>query len=236
MKSLLSSFARSAASLLFPPNCVHCGRNESLFCQSCEDASTRLYAEKSCRTCALPAAAGRCDACLTNRPPLDRVFAAFSYEDRIRDAVHALKYDDIRAIAPRLGGMLADRVAPDHLQVDAIVPVPLHPRRLRSRGCSQSALLAKELANRTGLPLRDDLLARTADTPPSAQAANERSRRQNVVNAFRASPEAAGKRILLVDDVMTTGSTLAACASALKKAGAPKVSAAVLARELRHTG
>jgi ComF family protein len=115
---------------------------------------------------------------------------------------------------------------------DAIVPVPVSGKRLRSRGYNQSALLARHIARETGIPVMETLLRRVKETPPQARAESEAERRQNVIGAFAASGQAAGMRVLLVDDVMTTGSTLNACAATLKNAGAKWAGALVLAREL----
>ena len=112
-----------------------------------------------------------------------------------------------------------------------IVPVPLHRRRLRSRGYNQAELLARPVADRLGARISTNLLTRVTDSPPQAQAKNEAARSAGVRNAFAASDEVRGKRVLLIDDVATTCSTLHACGRALYRAGAKSVRAAVLARE-----
>ncbi|MDP6226402.1 MAG: phosphoribosyltransferase family protein, partial [Dehalococcoidia bacterium] len=114
---------------------------------------------------------------------------------------------------------------------EVLVPVPLHPNRLRNRGYNQSALLARELAKLSGLALDQGLLARVTNAPPQAGTASRRRRRANVEGGFRCTGEAGGKAVVLVDDVATTGSTLSACAAALKAAGAASVWGLVLARE-----
>jgi ComF family protein len=168
------------------------------------------------------------------RPPaLDRVVAVFNYEGPVRGAVYSLKYDDLRAIAPRLAGLMADALPRSVAEgADALVPVPVSGKRLRSRGYNQSALLARHISRETGTLVMEALLRRVKDTPPQARAESEAERRQNVIGAFEASGQAAGMRVLLIDDVMTTGSTLNACAATLKNAGAKWVGALVLAREL----
>ena len=166
-------------------------------------------------------------------PPLDRVIAVFQYEGPLRDAVYSLKYDDIRAIAPRLAGIMVE-VLPEKARKDvrALAPVPVSGKRVRSRGYNQSELLARHVSRVVDIPVMPTLLWRVRDTGPQARAATETERRQNVAGAFEASAQTAGMRVLLIDDVMTTGSTLNACASALKEAGAEWVGALVLAREL----
>ena len=113
---------------------------------------------------------------------------------------------------------------------EALVPVPLHSRRIRHRGYNQSLLLARELAKLTGLDLDEELLVRIKDTPPQVGASRPQ-RRGNVEGSFRCQRDVAGRALILVDDVATTGSTLSACAAALRAAGAATVWGLVLARE-----
>jgi ComF family protein len=153
-------------------------------------------------------------------------------EGPIREAIHKLKYRNLRAAAPELGSLLADYLATTPVPGGVIVPVPLHSHRLRSRGYNQSALLARELGKLTGLPVNERLLARTKDTPPQVSAANQEERRRNVAGGFACVGDAAGQAVLLLDDVVTTGSTMSACAAALKAAGTASVWGLALAREL----
>jgi len=149
--------------------------------------------------------------------------------------VHRLKYRGWRAAAPVLGGLLAGYLEHHHFPAQptgqVLVPVPLHPRRLRSRGYNQSHLLAKEAGKLLDLPVREDLLKRAKDSSPQVEARSREQRRANVAGSFEADAGAEGLSILLVDDVATTGSTLMACAAALKDAGATSVWGLVLARD-----
>lgn len=227
------SAVRSATNLLFPQRCVHCGADGSLFCDTCEASSTRLSTSEVCRTCALLARSGKCEICFTEPPELNRAVAVFTYQPEIRDAVTALKYNDIRAIAPRLGTLMADAM-PDTARspVHALVPVPISRSRMRTRGYNQAELLARRISEITGVEVRTDLLARTANNAPQAKAASSKERAANVRDAFTVTGGLEEMRIMLIDDVMTTGATLNSCASALKNAGAGWVGALVLAREL----
>ncbi len=143
--------------------------------------------------------------------------------------IHLFKYTGVRPLAKPLSGFLADALPRDQ-RFDAIVPVPLHWRRRWQRGFNQSELLARALARRTGVPVLPALW-RTRATPAQAGLSNTR-RRQNMAAAFdcRRPERVQGKRLLLIDDVMTTGSTATACAGALKRAGAAGVSLLTLAR------
>jgi ComF family protein len=147
----------------------------------------------------------------------------------LRDAIHSLKYNNNR----RLAGLLAARMAAfwrdNHLTADLIVPVPLHASRLTERGYNQSALLARALGVAVGVPVAEGLLIRHRATLPQV-ALGQAERRQNVQGAFTCPGDVTGQRIVLVDDVCTTGATLEACADALKAGAAGSVWALTLAR------
>jgi ComF family protein len=159
--------------------------------------------------------------------------AVFAFDSPIRDAVTAFKYNDIRALAPALAGFMAERLSERARQdVDVVVPVPMAASRLRSRGYNQSELLAKKICQITGLQLAVGPVTRINATSPQARSASLEQRAENVKDVFTASRDMEGLRILLIDDVMTTGATLNSCAGTLKMAGAAWVGALVLAREL----
>jgi ComF family protein len=144
--------------------------------------------------------------------------------------VHHLKYRNGRALALPLGSIMATWCDAHALRADVIVPVPLHPDRLRERGYNQAALLARELERRVGLPVRESVLSRVRYTRSQMELDAE-ARRRNVQGAFRcADGRVRGQHVLLVDDVCTTGATIAACADALRAGGAARVEALTLAR------
>ena len=233
MKRFIRNTLGAAADLLFPPRCVHCSAPGSLFCDRCVTDSPQLGEVTGCRRCALPAPGDICDACYTNPPPLDLALAVFAYDSPIRDAVTAFKYNDIRALAPVLAGFMNERL-PERVKrgIDVVVPIPMAANRLRSRGYNQAELLARRLCDAADLDLATGLLARTNTAEPQARANNLEQRAENVKDAFTVTASTANLRILLIDDVMTTGSTLNSCARTLKTAGASWVGALVLAREL----
>ena len=154
-------------------------------------------------------------------------------EGAAREAVHRLKYGNLRAIAPLLGGLLADFLTERGISGDILVPVPLHHRRERQRGYNQATLLARHAGERLGLPVEADALSRRRDTPSQTRRSQAEDRRANVQGSFHCPrPEMVkGLDVLLVDDVCTTGATLEACAVALKDAGAASVTGVTLARE-----
>lgn len=171
----------------------------------------------------------RCQDCARDRPRIDGVRAAARYDGAIRTAVHRLKYDGRRAIAGQLAAYLAGAAA--DLPADAVIPLPLHPNRQRVRGYNQSELLARELATKLGLPLV--LAAERIRETEDQIGKNRRQRQLNVHGAFACldPPLVASRRLLLVDDVCTTGSTLFACAEPLLKAGAAAVWGLAVARQ-----
>ena len=171
-----------------------------------------------------------CRWCQQSPLSIDGIRAPYLMQGPIREGIHSLKYRGVRAAAPELGRLLAQYLAGHAVPGDIIVPVPLHPRRLRERGYNQSALLAREMAELSGLAVQEELLVKTRNSPPQVGGTRDR-RRENVEGSFQCNSEVGGRAVILVDDVATTGSTLSACASALKAAGATSVWGLVLARE-----
>jgi len=152
------------------------------------------------------------------------------FEGALRKAMHWLKYRGRTALADPLGGLMAEYWAQHPMQFDVIVPVPLHADRLRKRGYNQAALLARQMARRVGLMEEEQTLVRQRSTSRQVDL-NAKQRKQNVRDAFHCSGDGlAGKQILLIDDVCTTGATLEACAIALLAGGARNVQALTLAR------
>jgi len=176
-----------------------------------------------------------CAACLTQPPAFDKARAIMAYDDKSRSAILALKHADRLDLVPgfsrwlgRTGRSLLD-------DSDLIVPVPLHSLRLWSRRYNQSAELARRLAREWKRVYEPFALARSRPTASQGAMASAKARRRNVLGAFQVPDPAKvkGKRVLLLDDVMTTGATVQACARALKRAGAERVHVLVLARVVK---
>ena len=148
----------------------------------------------------------------------------------MREAIHGLKYRNLKAVAPVLGQLLARYMESARVPGAILVPVPLHKRRLRDRGYNQSEMLAKEVGKRIRLPVMDTLVIRTRNTPPQVSLSLE-ERMHNVEGSFACVGDAQGQRFIVVDDVVTTGSTLSACAAVLKAGGAESVWGVALARQ-----
>jgi len=224
--------ARLLVDLVYPARCVHCGRPGQLLCDRCLSEAPRL-GRSVCRRCAQPLAIpSLCGSCAFDPAVLSTTLAVFQFGGAIRAAIHALKYSDLRSIAPVLGALLTTDPRFAELEADIVVPVPLHRKRLRTRGYNQSELIGRVVARRLGIDMSTGMLRRLVDTPPQARARSRTERAAGVRDAFRAGEGAPGRRILLVDDVTTTGSTLRECARSLLKAGATRVDAIVVAREV----
>ncbi len=225
------ALASATLDLLFPPRCVTCGRGGSFFCDACLVGATPVP-EPQCNLCGQPIAGGAlCVRCAESPVAGSGLRSVFVYAGSIQAAVRALKYHNMRVMAPPLGAAMAHHLATWGVRPDIIVPVPLHPHRLRERGYNQAELLARALGRETGIPVRPVALDRLRDTSAQARTSSADERRRNVAGAFAAREAVCGGRALLVDDVCTTGATLSACAEALLTAGAAQVWGLTVARE-----
>jgi ComF family protein len=226
--------------LLLPRRCAGCGVRESWICPDCAATLARLPAAR-CRVCAIPLTGTLiCPSCYRDPPRYDALHAPFLHDGLARDLVHALKYRGQRHLAEPLAhaaaAALPAAVESESLSpaYDLIAPVPLHASRRRERGFNQSELLARHLAETIGPPVLPELLERSRATEAQTQLRGAPARFANVRGAFAVRGDCRGARILLVDDVCTTGATLEACAAALKRAGATQVDALVVTRTATH--
>jgi len=187
-----------------------------------------------CPRCGKPQPSGiLCPSCVGWQAEIEGIRSPFRFDGDIRQAIHQLKYRNLRALAQPLAKLLKDYLIANPMPGEVLVPVPLHQKRLRERGYNQSHLLARELGKFITLPVVDDCLIRQRHAPPQARTSSVDERQSNVVNAFACrNRELQDKQVLLIDDVATSGATLNACASTLKAAGASSVWGLVLAMEV----
>lgn len=230
-----SRLFRSVLDFALPPRCGGCGAIVDDVDSFCTDCWRKLeFLQGGCERCGLPlkgTEAETCGACLAQPPRLDRIRAAVAYDDISRSIALRLKYGRKIALARTMSRYMRPLVG--ELPSDALlVPVPLHRRRLWSRGFNQSAIVARELSRRTGIPVAVDALRRTRANPP-LKGMGMRQRRRTVAGAFRSTMDLRGQTVILVDDVLTTGSTANACARVLKRAGAGRVDLVSWARVIR---
>lgn len=253
-RAVLAGLRRSAwglVDLVLPPRCLGCGvsvETPGTFCAPCWGSLRFLGPGEGCACCAEPADAAaamfavtvfegwRCGRCMADPPPFTQARAAFAYGGAIRRAILAFKHHDRTELAGLLAGHMA-RAAPDWLAAGqagaeaVLVPVPLHRWRLWRRGYNQAALLARALAQHSGREWLPDALVRVRGTR-SQQGLSRAGRLRNLSGAFRVRQRERlrGRIVVLVDDVLTTGSTARRCAAALRAAGAREVRVLTLAR------
>ena len=228
----LHHLLRRSIDLLFPPRCVACSRMGTWFCGDCL-ASVEPIPQPICPCCGRPAPGGRLCAHCQERPTrLDGLRSVAVHAGALRQAIHHLKYRRRRELAAPLGQMLFAYWQRAGLPGDLIIPVPLHASRQKERGFNQAGLLAGVLAESARLPLNETDLIRTRATP-SQVGLGSAERRANVQGAFVWTGGGLdGVRVLLIDDVCTSGATLEACALALREGGVDSVWALTLARPL----
>lgn len=210
---------------LLPARCLLClGRcGPELLCAAC--LAELPWRDGACPRCAAPGARAGCRACAEAPPPWSRGWCACSYREPLRGLVLALKFGGRLPAATALGAVLAR--TPPAERPELVVPVPLHPRRLAERGFNQAALIAGAACRIWGLPLAMDALRRTRATPAQSRSHSVGERQRNLSGAFTAcAGQVGGRHVLVVDDILTTGSTLGAVARALAAAGAARVDVA----------
>jgi ComF family protein len=239
----LTGWFRQAIRFVLPVECIACGRSLSkdpvpFFCAACW-CTIRPFEQPVCARCDQPfvsqAATNytpdhQCQQCQERPPDFHRAWTLFPYLPPLREAICSFKYRGKHMLARPLARLMINAL-PSGIDVDVILPVPLHQARLRAREFNQSLLLADQLGRYLGLPVSATNLVRAAATEPQTTLTRQ-ARLQNLRKAFavRRPQDIAEKRILLVDDVFTTGTTVNECAKTLRKAGSGPVFALTLAR------
>ncbi|MCA0400699.1 MAG: ComF family protein [Proteobacteria bacterium] len=230
---LLPALVRRGLDLVYPPQCASCEAATASAHSLCVACWNRLplIARPCCERLGTPFAADfgagmLSPAAIADPPRFDRARAAALHEGAAKELVARLKYGERLDLARLMGRLMAQAGRDLLADADLLVPVPMHPRRLWQRRYNQAALLANAVAKETTAPVLLDLLLRQRHTPPQVGLTREQ-RRGNLAGAFAIAPEnralVAGRRVVVIDDVRTTGSTLNACAHILRKAGASRI-------------
>jgi len=234
---------RHALDLILPASCAYCrcpvaGSGIPRFCGQCWSELAQVPGPV-CPSCGRPFGSPEslshspeheCFACRTRPPHFDQALAAGLFEGPLREAIHVYKYRPVRALGKPLAAWMTEQVRMT-IHLDMAMPVPLHRERLRHRGFNQALLLAHGISERFSMPLLYDNLVRLRSTRPQVELSGQ-ERAENVKGAFGLvrPAEVREKRVLLIDDVFTTGATMNECAKALKEAGAASVTVLTLAR------
>ncbi len=244
--SAVSEAGRASFDLILPPRCPETGVIIAGPGGLAADAWRRLHflSDPCCACCGLPfdvdvTSGTLCAACDADHPAFDRARSVFAYDAHSKSLVLRLKHGDRTDFAPILAGWMARAAAALLEEADVIAPVPLHRMRLIRRRFNQAALLARPLARLCDAEQIPDLLQRVRNTPSQGHL-SKLARRRNVAGAFQVRPKyrarLKGRRVLLVDDVFTTGATLGECARVLRRAGADAVDAITVARVVGPRG
>jgi competence protein ComFC len=221
--------------LLFPSQCPICGASSdnhkhNPICHKCW-ISIERYEGPRCSICGLPTPSqytGTCSECLKSGPPFSKILYYGVYEGALREAVHLLKFNGIKRLARPLSELLLTLPVK---KCAAIIPVPLHPGKLKKREFNQTALLGLQLSRALKIPLLLDSLKKVRETRLQTEVSGK-ERHTNLTRAYAVSGDISGKRLLLVDDVITTGATVRECAATLKRAGASDIEVIALARSM----
>ena len=216
--------------LLFPPRCGGCCTTGSLWCETCR-ATIMPVEPPWCEKCGEPNTPARlCSKCRAQLLQIEQIRSVALFVGPLRQGIHRFKHEKLSSLADPFGAMLTDYWRANQLTADWLIPVPLHPSRERDRGYNQSNLLAQRLAAQVGVPVISKGLRRTRVTAVQMEL-NAAQRKENVSGAFACDDQRVrGARVIVIDDVCTTGATLEACAVALLKTGAVSVMGLTLAR------
>ncbi|MCK5001429.1 MAG: ComF family protein [Gammaproteobacteria bacterium] len=238
IQGFFSSIARSAVQLLYPPRCLMCARPGLDGVDLCEHCHQQLpFNQIACMACALPlppniSEGAVCGRCQKKPPRYDQAFSLFSYEQPVIWLIQQLKFNEKLAHARLLGELIAESDCVTKISDDegvCILPVPLFKKRLRQRGFNQSIELARALSKKTGWPMELQRVQRVRET--SAQTGlDAKERRKNIRGAFEVLEALPQKHVVIIDDVVTTGSTANELSRVLKKAGVEKITVLSLAR------
>ena len=227
IRNLIRAFFGSVLDFIYPPLCLCCGNligdGERNVCAGCWESLKRVESD--------PTLFGQTRSKLLTSGVVDDLLSLYVFEKEgsFQRIIHAVKYSGTGSLGIDLGRRLGQKIKKHDVTADALLPVPLHKRKLRERGYNQSELIARGIADVAGIPVSADYVKRSKFTETQTTLSLE-ERRTNMERAFTCnSPEVKGKTLILVDDVITTGATIVSCASVLKERGAARVIAVSVA-------
>jgi len=235
---MLRKYLRALKDIIFPPLCLCCQVkiNEGYLCRHCLK-KIRFLGPYLCQYCSLPInyQSGRiCPRCKDKIPPFTRVISIAAYQEPMVSLIHLFKYKNCEYLAGFLSNLIVRqllKIKVNFYGFDAVLSVPMHKYKLKMRGYNQSKLLAKLLSKHFKIPLRDDIISNKTTNTSQTKLSKDK-RQKNVEGAFTARGNLENKNLILVDDIFTTGSTINACAKALKEKGANKILVVTLAKTL----
>ena len=228
---MTSTLIQRGLDFLLPQDCLLCGASSKnvLLCGAC-DANLPRLPEKHCPRCAIPTPHGEiCGRCLAHPTHYERTYAVFLYEFPVDRLIGAFKYGHRLSLAAYFGRQMATVFQAVNADIDVLIPLPLHPSRLKERGFNQALELARTVAKTLNKPLDTKICRRTRATKPQVELRGA-ERLKNLRGAFACDADLRGKNVLLVDDVMTSGASVNECSRSLKARGAADITLLVLAR------
>ncbi|OGB76175.1 hypothetical protein A2476_02620 [candidate division CPR3 bacterium RIFOXYC2_FULL_35_7] len=219
----------SILDFLFPQKCLYCGQVGSVVCQNCV-SQLPFPKTQICPICYNPSLIGKTHDFCQKRYNLDGLTFCFYYDDKIKEAIKKIKYRNLFSYVDELVARGISKLDLEQFKDFMIIPVPLHEKRLKSRGFNQAEIIGKVLSGKLNIQLRTDILKRVKDTSSQVKL-NKKAREENIKDAFTVNSKVKFKNMkaLLVDDIFTSGATLNECAKILKKAGVQKVRGFTLA-------
>jgi len=231
--SLVRDVLKPVLELVYPTYCGGCGGQGDVLCKACLSSFRPVDGIASCPVCGRWTGSDlECGACATNPPKFERGCFGYLFEGPLREAIHAFKFRGRKDVGRALVRQLEERMSLLNEAFDVIIPLPVTEKRLRERGFNQSFIIAEEISHMTGKPVDHSTLRKMRDTKDQYMLSKE-ERRKNIVRAFGLKGPAkrlAGKRLLLVDDLFTTGSTISEAAKTLKGAKPESILVFALAR------
>lgn len=236
MPSMFMSYIKAFKNIVFPRLCLSCEKKipRGYLCSNCQDEIS-FSAASSCYYCAKTLAENSrnyCRICSRKIYPYNRIISATTYKEPLVSLIHLFKYRNYDYLGPFLSNLILKhlrKIGFNSLGYNFIIPVPMHKDKLKTRGYNQAKILANILANYFKIPLRDDIIDKI-NIKPSQTKLRKHKRQQNVEGTFIARKEIQNKKIILVDDIFTTGATINACSKILRQIGADKITVITLSK------